>query len=141
VGVASLLFLFVLFICRLGTFSPHAVQGWSSVIPRFSLVDFLSFYIELLVMAIMYCLWLVFHSALRSRAAAAAPLVSSSPTTASESTYAEARPFFDFVDVSDVDLYRDEHEETRGDKHEDEVRVQRLRGRVGWAWTLYYTVA
>lgn len=93
-------------------------------------------------MAVMYCLWLVFHHALRPRVAAAAPLAASSPTAAvSESTRPEAHHFFDFVDVSDVDLYRDEHEERRVDKHEDEVRAQRLRGRVGWAWTLYYTVA
>jgi hypothetical protein len=96
----------------------------------------LSFYIELLVMAIMYFLWLVFRPALSPRA-----LLVSSPTTASESTHPEEQPFFDFVDVSDADLYRDEHEETRGDKHEDEVRAQRLRGRAGWAWTLYYIVA
>jgi hypothetical protein len=99
----------------------------------------MSFYIELLVMAIMYFLWLIFHRALSPRAAAA--LLASSPTTASGSTHPEAQPFFDFVDVSDVDLYRDEHEETQVDKHEDEVRAQRLRGRVGWAWTLYYIVA
>jgi len=115
-----------------------AVQGWSSVIPRFFIVDFLSFYIELLVIAIMYFLWLIFHRALNPRAAA---LLASSPTTVPGSTHPEARPFFDFVDVSDVDLYRDEHEETQVDKHEDEVRAQRLRGRAGWAWTLYYIVA
>jgi len=115
-----------------------AVQGWSSVIPRFFIVDFLSFYIELLVIAIMYFLWLIFHRALNPPAAA---LLASSPTTAPGSTHPEARPFFDFVDVSDVDLYRDEHEETQVDKHEDEVRAQRLRGRAGWAWTLYYIVA
>jgi len=115
-----------------------AVQGWSSVIPRFSIVDFLSFYVELLVMAIMYFLWLVFHRALRPRDAA---LLASSPTTVSGSTHLEAQQFFDFVDVSDVDLYHDEHEETQVDKHEDEVRAQRLRGRAGWAWTLYYIVA
>ena len=90
-------------------------------------------------MAIMYFLWLVLHRALRLRAAAA--LLASTPTTASVSTNPEAQPFFDFVDVSDVDLYRDEHEETHVDKHEDEVRAQRLRGRAGWAWTLYYIVA
>jgi amino acid permease len=117
----------------------YAVQGWSSVTPRFSLVDFLSFYIELLVMAIMYILWLALRRALRPRAAAAAVLASS-PTTAAHA-HAEARPFFDFVDVSRVDLHRDEHEETQVDKHEDEVRAQRLRGRAGWAWTLYYIVA
>jgi len=91
-------------------------------------------------MAIMYFLWLVFRRALRPRPAAA--LLASSPTTAAGTAHpAEARPFFDFVDVSRVDLYRDEHEETQVDKHEDEVRAQRLRGRAGWAWTLYYIVA
>ena len=88
-------------------------------------------------MTIMYFLWLLFHRALRPRDA----LLSSSPTTASGSTHPEAQAVFDFVDVSDVDLYRDEHEETHVDKHEDEVRAQRLRGRVGWVWTLYYIVA
>ncbi len=102
------------------------------------MIDFVSFYIELLVMAIMYILWLVFRRALRPRHAT---LLASSPTTASESTHPEAQPFFDFVDVSDVDLYRDEHEETHVDKHEDEVRAQRLRGRASWAWTMYYIVA
>jgi AAT family amino acid transporter len=101
----------------------------------------LSFYIELFVMAIMYFLWLVLHRTLRPRVAGAAALLASSPTTASGSTHPETQPFFDFVDVSDVDLYRDEHEETQVDKHEDEVRAQRLRGRAGWAWTLYYIVA
>jgi AAT family amino acid transporter len=92
-------------------------------------------------MAVMYLLWLIFHRVLRQRDAPALLASESSPTIASESTHPEAQPFFDFVDVSDVDLYRDEHTETRVDKHEDEVRAQRLRGRAGWAWTLYYTVA
>jgi amino acid permease len=137
--IASRSFFLILIVCLAPLFFCCAVQGWSSVIPRFSVVDFLSFYIELLVMAIMYFLWIVLHRALRQRAAAA--LLMSSPTTASGSTHPVAQPFFDFVDVSDVDLYRDEHEETPVDKHEDEVRAQRLRGRVGWAWTLYYIVA
>jgi hypothetical protein len=88
-------------------------------------------------MTIMYFLWLAFRRARRPRAAA---LLASSPTPAAGTAPAEARPFFDFVDVSRVDLYRDEHEETQVDKHEDEVRAQRLRGRAGWAWTLYYIV-
>lgn len=118
--------------------SACAVQGWSSVIPRFSIVDFLSFYIELLVMAIMYFVWLVSHRVLRPRAAA---LLSLSPTTSAGTAHPETRPFFDFVDVSNADLYHDEHEDSPVDKHEDEVRAQRVRGRAGWAWTLYYIVA
>jgi hypothetical protein len=49
--------------------------------------------------------------------------------------------FFDFVDVTRVDLYNDEHEDGQVDKHEDEARAQRLRGRARWAWTVYYLVA
>jgi hypothetical protein len=92
----------------------------------------------LLVMAIMFFVWLVFRRVLRSRASA---LLASSPMMAAETAPPEARPFFDFVDVSHVDLYHDEHEDAQVDKHEDEVRAQRLLGRAGWAWTLYYSVA
>jgi hypothetical protein len=127
-----------------------AVQGWSSVIPRFSAVDFLSFYIEVLVTALMYLLWLVGCRALR--APLAAPPTSSTmastaavavATTTTTMHPASTRPFFDFVDVSRVDLYRDEHEDAPVDKHEDEdeVHARRLRGRARWAWTLYYLVA
>jgi len=54
---------------------------------------------------------------------------------------AAARPsFFDFVDLSRVDLYHDEHEDEPFDKHEDEVRARWLRGPAGWAWALYYYI-
>ena len=89
-------------------------------------------------MAIMYFVWLVFCRVRRPRGAA---LLALSPTTAAGTAHPEARPFFDFVDVSHVDLYHDEHEDSPVDKHEDEVRAQRVRGRAGWAWTLYYIVA
>ena len=38
--------------------STCAVQGWSSVIPHFSGVDFVSFYIEIPIMIVMYLIWL-----------------------------------------------------------------------------------
>ena len=130
----------ILWFCRIfGAF--RAVQGWPSVIPRFSAVDFLSYYIELLVMALMYTLWLVVHRVvLRPPLAAQQP--TSSPTTAVEvtTTYPAARPFFDFVDLSRVDLYHDEHEDAPVDKHEHDVRACRLRGPAGWAWALYYYI-
>ncbi|KAH9065271.1 amino acid permease-domain-containing protein [Lactarius vividus] len=100
------------------------IQGWSSVIPRFSAVDFFSFYIELPVMALMYLLWLLVQ---RMRHLPASPR--------------PAQPFFDFVDVTRVDLYHDEHEEGQVDEHEDEVRAQRLCGRARWAWAAYYLIA
>ena len=57
------------------------------------------------------------------------------------SSRAGIQQFFDFVDVTRVDLYRDEHEDEQVDKHEDEARAQRLRGRARWAWAVYYLVA
>ena len=56
------------------------------------------------------------------------------------SSRAGIQQFFDFVDVTRVDLYRDEHEDEQVDKHEDEARAQRLRGRARWAWAVYYLV-
>ncbi|KAH9980118.1 amino acid permease-domain-containing protein [Lactifluus volemus] len=105
------------------------LQGWSSIIPHFSAVDFVSFYIELFVMGFMYLLWLLVRQALPHHAPATS---SSTPPT-----HPARQPFFDFVDVAHIDLFDDEHEE-QFDKHEDEVRVQRMRGRASWAWALYY---
>jgi hypothetical protein len=45
--IASRSFFLILIVCLAPLFFRCAVQGWSSVIPRFSVVDFLSFYIEL----------------------------------------------------------------------------------------------
>jgi hypothetical protein len=107
----------------------------------------LSFYIELFVMALMYFLWLVVHRVLRPLRPpplATQPPMSSPTITASASPPATmhptARPFFDFVDLSRVDLYNDEHEDTPFDKHEEDVRARRLRGVSGWAWALYYYI-
>ncbi|KAI0304276.1 amino acid permease-domain-containing protein [Multifurca ochricompacta] len=106
------------------------IQGWSSVIPHFSAVDFVLLYIELFVMALMYILWLLVRRGL--------PL--SALSISSPAGTHQARPFFDFVDLARVDLYHDEHEDEQTDKHEDEVRAQRLSGRAGWAWALFYAV-
>ena len=80
-------------------------------------------------MGLMFLLWLLVRRVLTLRA----------PSTPFP-THPARRPFFDFVDVTRVDLYDDEHQE-ESDKHEDEVRMHRLRGRASWAWTLYYYLA
>jgi hypothetical protein len=121
----------------------HAVQGWSSVIPRFSAVDFFSFYVELFVMGLMYLLWLVVHRVLKPLPLSVHQPTSSSSTAsaASATSHPTARPFFDFVDPSRVDLYHDEHEDEPFDKHEDEARrMRRMHGSAGWAWILYYYI-
>jgi hypothetical protein len=117
------------------------------VIPHFSVVDFLSFYIELLVMALMYFVWLVVHRVLKPTPGFAAQQLTSSSTVggiagaSSQATMRPpTRPFFDFVDLSRVDLYHDEHEDEPFDKHEDDVRGRRLGGLAGWAWALYYYI-
>ena len=65
------------------------------------------------------------------------------PSSASPGVVTTTRPqpFFDFVDVARVDLYRDEHEDGQVDKHEDDARARRLHGRARWAWAVYYLVA
>lgn len=117
------------------------VQGWSSVIPRFSIVDFFSFYIELPVMVLMYFLWLLVRRVRHIPASATAITSPPSPASPLEAVTRPSQPFFDFVDVTRVDLYHDEHEDGQVDKHEDEARAQRLRGRARWAWAVYYLVA
>lgn len=91
-------------------------------------------------MGLMYLLWLVVHRVLKPLPFTEHQSTSSSPT-ASTTSHPTARPFFDFVDLSRVDLYQDEHEDEPFDKHEDEVRrMRRMRGPAGWAWTLYYYI-
>jgi hypothetical protein len=92
-------------------------------------------------MALMYFLWLVAHRVLRS--SRPPPLATQQPTSSTTPAASATRPlFFDFVDLSRVDLYHDEHEDEPFDKHEDEdeVRARRLRGLAGWAWALYYYI-
>lgn len=118
------------------------IQGWSSVIPRFSIAEFFTFYIELPVMALMYFLWLLVRRVRHLPASTPAPTPTPAPAPASPlMTRTAQQPFFDFVDVTRVDLYHDEHEDEQVDKHEDEARAQRLRGRARWAWAVYYLVA
>ncbi|KAF9020623.1 hypothetical protein BDZ89DRAFT_958158 [Hymenopellis radicata] len=76
------------------------VQGWSSIIPDFVAVDFVSLYIEIPVMIVMYFVWLWTK---KIRGAVQSDV---------------GRPsawLHDIVDVDTVDLKTDEHEEEEGD--------------------------
>lgn len=87
------------------------VQGWSSVIPKFSAIDFISFYIQIPVMLVMFTIW----------------------------TAVKLRGFRGvFVDASTVDLHRDEYVEDEVDKTEDEQRTRRMQGTKKILWRLYY---
>lgn len=111
------------------------LQEWSSVIPHFSPVDFVSFYLELPVMLAMYIAWLVVKrsSRLPTSSSESGPLLH---TTAPQMT----SQYHDFVDTRTVDLRRDEYEEDEVDKVDDEEREGRVRGRYRLLWRLYYWV-
>ncbi|PBK74426.1 hypothetical protein ARMSODRAFT_952065 [Armillaria solidipes] len=75
------------------------IQGWSSIFPTFSVVDFFSLYIEIPVMVVMYLVWLT----LRHR--------SSTKTAAETEAPARALRWSDIVDMKTVDLSTDEYVE------------------------------
>ncbi|PBK91604.1 hypothetical protein ARMGADRAFT_210660 [Armillaria gallica] len=75
------------------------IQGWSSIFPTFSIVDFFSLYIEIPVMVVMYLVWLT----LRHR--------NSTKTAAETAAPARALPWSDIVDMKTVDLITDEYVE------------------------------
>ncbi|CAK5281337.1 unnamed protein product [Mycena citricolor] len=70
------------------------VQGWSSVIPQFSLVDFVSFYVEIPLMVAMYLVW----------------------------AFASRRSLADLVDVDCVDLDKDQYVDDKSDDEVPESR-------------------
>lgn len=82
------------------------VQGWSSVIPQFSIVDFASFYIEIPFMLVMYFAWLAAKKGPAESQTEATPLL---PTP--EEPGATTVWYQDLVDPDSVDLRRDEYEE------------------------------
>lgn len=126
------------------------VQGWSSIFPKFSTVDFISFYIEIPVMIIMYIAWALVKNIPAAKQDAAAsgdrPLESADELTPLIPTdsrdHATGRTsMLDIVDIYTVDLYKDEHVEDSDDELDDEEVKKNLQGRYGWLWKLYYFVA
>ena len=145
------------------------VQGWSSIFPTFSAVDFFSFYIELPVMLVMSLGWLFAHKFYRGptkRISPAQPLSASthpnyrsisddhsstpisaplpqaiSPDSQNLGLFARLRNVTDIVDTKTVDLHVDEYHEDTDDQLDDETRAKRLAGRAGPFWRLYYLLA
>ncbi|KAI9066586.1 hypothetical protein FKP32DRAFT_1704719 [Trametes sanguinea] len=123
------------------------IQGWSSVIPKFSAVDFVSFYIEIPVMIVMYLAWMIIT---RPTPASGAPPSIASPshevTEVPTPTRSLARriwrrlTYIDNVDIRTVDLRRDEHEEEPEDLLEDQKREAQMKGRWGFFWRVFYAV-
>lgn len=105
------------------------IQGWSSIFPKFQPVDFVSFYIEIPVMIIMYILWMLIKR----------PGWKASTQTSRTNT--ERIWYSDLVDVNTVDLTKDEYKDEEVDKVEDEVRKNRAtKGKARWLWRMYYWI-
>ncbi|KIK79557.1 hypothetical protein PAXRUDRAFT_834043 [Paxillus rubicundulus Ve08.2h10] len=130
------------------------VQGWSSFVPTFIPVDFLSYYIEIPVMIIMYIAWLLAQRTFLSVTEPVTPAATPGNPPAELAT--ESTPLlntniqdrgtnyklaFDIVDIHAVDLYKDEYVEDATDDADDEEREKRLQSRLALLWRLYYLVA
>ena len=117
----------------------ETVQGWSSFTPHFAAVDFVSFYIEIPVMIVMYLGWILVKR----------------PPKPAEREEPERRPLLpvgcfgprsgrsrwhDLVDIHSLDLKRDEYQEVEEDRIDDAQRHKRLEGRARWLWRAYYWV-
>ncbi|KAL5513804.1 ALP1_1 [Sanghuangporus vaninii] len=117
-------------------------QGWSSLYPAFSFIDFISLYLELPVMAIMTFAWYFIrhrkefvhsHHPISSDMGVGFPTIQS--VIASKHTSREV------VDVDTVDLYEDEHFDDEHDAEDDALHAARRKGRWGWFWRLYDIMA
>lgn len=102
------------------------VQGWSSFSP-FSAVDFVSLYIEIPVMIVMYVAWMLIKRPDPNH-------MSSLASTSSRRKWYTS----DLVDVNTVDLFRDEYEEALIDEVVNADREKRSQGKARWLWRVYY---
>lgn len=103
------------------------VQGWSSVIPKFSVVDFISFYIQIPLMVVMFWAWLLIQRFRRR-----------SPIVLTQSPNPRFW-HFDFVDLSVVNLREDEYIEPVEQREGDDSGKEDIRGwrrglRNVWDW-------
>lgn len=122
-------------------------QGWSSIVPHFDPVEFVSLYAELPLVVAMTLGWYVF-----GKYAAHAPAAQDTESTPLLSTSADGERVLkeqswwrgDLVDLKTVDLRADEYDDDTPDaaevKEEEAVREKRLVGRFGWAWWVWYAL-
>ncbi|KIY71117.1 hypothetical protein CYLTODRAFT_487487 [Cylindrobasidium torrendii FP15055 ss-10] len=86
------------------------VQGWSSFVPKFAIVDFVSLYIEIPLLIVMYIGWLVGKRVINWRQVVTerTPLLTSNDAIRSADA---PEPWFDLVDIRTVDLKTDEYDD------------------------------
>jgi len=124
-------------------------QGWSSFIPQFSFVDFLSFYVEVPVMIVMYGLYIALRQTREERrpsvADARTPLLQAplepGPADSRRPVRELSQSLFDVVPLSSIDLYKDEHAEDEEDLEEEAERAKNMQGTWGFLWRLWYQLA
>ena len=120
----------------------RTVQGWSSVIPTFSAVDFVSFYVEIPVLIIMYIGYMLIRRPRLSSARIALPSEDEpvpQPRSFPRRVWG-VLTYNDQVDITTVDLQRDEHNEEPEDAADDQDREAKLHGRWRWFWKVYYAI-
>ncbi|KAL5536357.1 ALP1_2 [Sanghuangporus sanghuang] len=127
-------------------------QGWTSFYHTFSPVDFISLYIELPVMVLMTLFWFLVrhrHSLIYQRWFGVSESSDNTiytseaaePSGVSSSHPTGKHDYKELVDIKTVDLLADEHTEDERDVEDDAVRAARRKGRWGWAWRIYETIA
>ncbi|KAF8906476.1 amino acid permease-domain-containing protein [Gymnopilus junonius] len=117
------------------------VQGWSSLFPAFSVVDFVSFYIELPIMAIMFSAWIIFRRSRSQFEIQANSISSEIQQSGSQSRVTNAKKIprlHDLVDISTVNLYQDEYVESVATVDVEDVMKKRIDGKLGILWRIYY---
>ena len=117
--------------------------------PAFDAIDFVSFYIEIPVMILMYLAWastrrrrrqhLHIHSRRRSLTDTDPLLYPLTRTVSGGSSL--SRSVVDLVDADTVDLYSDEYDDSDQDRDDEKARDRNLRGRWGALWRIWYFVA
>ncbi|KAG8213793.1 amino acid permease-domain-containing protein [Butyriboletus roseoflavus] len=127
------------------------IQGWSSVFPTFSAVNFISLYIEIPIMIVMYTVWALAKDIYPTKPDVMVPNGFTSGSTRNESTpliptdsrgHATGHTsMFDIVDICSIDLYQDEHVEDAEDELDEEEVKQDLQARFGWLWRLLTSVS
>ncbi|KZT65962.1 hypothetical protein DAEQUDRAFT_675950 [Daedalea quercina L-15889] len=115
------------------------VQGWSSFVPTFVAVDFVSFYVEIPVMIVMYLCWVTLRRPPKP-AEQTGERRQLLPADCLGPRGEGGSRWFDLVDIQNLDLKRDEYEEEEADRIDDATRQKRLEGRAGWLWRLYYWI-
>lgn len=113
------------------------------MIPKFSTVDFFSFYVEIPIMIFMYIVWVIVNRLPALKRILEDPIDEPGPSGASpvDARSPKRVRWFDLVDTSRVNLYADEHNDELIDQIEDQEREQRLKSRWRWLWRVYYLVA